>query len=92
MPLSKPRTCHKCHRPYTGWRCPRCYRKSRKAGGSGGFSKRTFRASSVLWSVSSAPSVAHGSSDTANPYNDPRNCRHCGYLTTTHPCTYCGKD
>jgi recombinational DNA repair protein RecR len=74
---------------YTGWRCPRCYRKSHNAsGGNRRATLRTFQASSALHAATS-PIVAHGISEH---YDDPRICSRCGYLTTTHPCTYCGKD
>jgi hypothetical protein len=74
---------------YTGWRCPRCYRKSHKSSGNRRATLRTFQASSVLMSGASMPATT---TDNSDRYNDPRNCRHCGYFTTTHPCTWCGKD
>lgn len=90
MPRVKPKTCHKCSRMYTGWRCPWCYGKSHKSsGGNRRATLRTFQASSVLGPASTSPIIAH---DTGERYDDPRICRHCGYLTTTHPCSYCDKD
>ena len=91
MPHIKPKTCHKCHTMYTGWRCPRCYRKAHKASGNHRATLRTFQASSVLRVATTSPIVAHDIQDSNNRYNDTRICS-CGFLTTTHPCSYCGKD
>lgn len=92
MPLTKPKTCHKCRRSYTGWRCPRCYGKAHKSNsGNRRATLRTFQASSVLGQSHTLPMTAHPLDDGGR-YNNPRNCHHCGFFTTTHPCTWCGKD
>ncbi len=100
MPHVKPKTCHKCGQMYTGWRCPYCYRKARAAGRSsraissgGGRRSRRFGVSGNLGLMSLAMvAAAAPAAPPDDRYNDPRNCRHCGFFTTTHPCSYCGKD
>ena len=90
MPHIKPKTCHKCGQMYIGWRCPHCYRKVNGAsGGSRTTSLRTFSAASILGRIEAATIALQNPSVE---YGDPRICRHCGFLTTTHPCTYCHKE
>ncbi len=98
MPRIKPKTCHKCGQMYIGWRCPRCYRKSggaaqsaRTSRAAGGRRLRRLGMSVNSGLISVAPSAVATPPDTKR-YDDPRICSHCGFLTTTHPCTYCGRD
>jgi hypothetical protein len=89
MPNIKPKTCHKCGQMYIGWRCPHCYRKSaRSASGSRYALRHTFNASSVL----SYATLDFSPTAPFVEYGEARICRHCGFLTTTRNCSYCGKE
>lgn len=90
MPRAKPKTCSKCGRMYIGWRCPHCYRKTHKScGSSRSSSTRRFGIASLL-SPTLAPATAPATSTVS--YGQDRICTYCHFLTTTHPCSYCGRD
>jgi len=90
MPREKAFTCHKCKRSYTGPRCPSCYRKSHGAGRSSrASSARRFGIAGLL-SATLAPIAAPAMPPVH--YGEARVCKYCGYLTTTHPCSYCNMD
>jgi RNA polymerase subunit RPABC4/transcription elongation factor Spt4 len=92
MPHIKPKTCHKCKRSYTGWRCPACCPKSSRAsGGSHSTSRHTFNAATSILGQIEIATIATVYEPSVE-YGNARICRHCGFLTTTRLCTYCGKD
>lgn len=94
--------CPRCYRKSSG--AARSARASRATGGRRlrrlGMSvnsglmpapARTSAGTGARVQVSVAPSAAATPPDV-NRYDDPRICIHCGFFTTTHPCTYCRQD